>query len=100
MCGSHKRRFVSGYPPAHGVRTYLAVARGHANLFFIDEIGADSSAYEFLINAPLTRGRVGNCDVKNIRAHRFYSEPARLLYDPPVNGKRAHAEFRFPFPRC
>lgn len=51
--------------------TYLAVARGHANFFFIDGIGADSSAYEFLINAPLTRGRVGNCDVKNIRAAGF-----------------------------
>lgn len=56
----HKRWFVSGYPLVYGLRTCFAVARGHANLFLIDEIGADSSTYEFLINAPLARGQVGN----------------------------------------
>jgi len=102
--GHAKGGSPSGYPSIclRIVRTPChLVARGHANLFLIDEIGTDSSAYEFLINAPSARGRERNATRKNIKGRRFYSKPARLLYDSPVNRKaRARAIVPFSISRC
>lgn len=92
----HKRRFVSGYPSIyslctlHGRRSFFQSSfdrrdrHGFARIWIFDKrtVGTWSN---------------GKRNARNIRTVGFYSEPARLLYDSPVNGKSALAEFRFPF---